>query len=250
MRVRPPSLLVSPALRAVKTMVRGPVRLPRAAYSPRLRAVPKLCRRDHRRAGRPPFAPRGEPPPIERPTRNARIRGRSRHASAERRRRTRIWRGGGQTPSGGSPLLLSRRRHSGRQPCGFWIRRRAAVTGRVPPICAASGYALGAILDRAFSLLKAIWGQEMQHITDRLTEAFACGLVRDVDGPNASQGVGRGAVFDGESPYAAGAFVQMPPGYRPPCEAAAGLGYQPSGQHVAADGWRRLCAVARSTISS
>jgi hypothetical protein len=36
-------------------------------------------------------------------------------------------------------------------------------------------------LNRAFSLLKAIWGQEMQHITDRLTEAFACGLVRDVD---------------------------------------------------------------------
>jgi hypothetical protein len=61
-------------------------------------------------------------------------------------------------------------------------------------------------------------------------------------------GVVRGAVLDGESSYAAGAFVQMPPGYRPPCEAAAGLGYQPSGQHVAADERRRLCAVARSTI--
>ena len=56
MRVRPPTLLVSPALRAVKTNDPHPVRLTRVARSPRLRAVPKRCRRNHRRAGRPPFA--------------------------------------------------------------------------------------------------------------------------------------------------------------------------------------------------
>ena len=37
------------------------------------------------------------------------------------------------TPSGGSPLLLSHRRHSGGNLGGFWIRRRAAATARVPP---------------------------------------------------------------------------------------------------------------------
>jgi hypothetical protein len=36
-------------------------------------------------------------------------------------------------PSGGSPLLLSHRRHSGGNLGGFRIRRRAAVTARVSP---------------------------------------------------------------------------------------------------------------------
>ena len=39
-----------------------------------------------------------------------------RRPAGQGRRAPRCWRGGGQTPSGGSPLLLSHRRHSGRQP--------------------------------------------------------------------------------------------------------------------------------------
>ena len=49
-----------------------------------------------------------------------------RRPAGQGRRAPRCWRGGGQTPSGGSPL-------PGANLGGFWIRRRAPVTARVPP---------------------------------------------------------------------------------------------------------------------
>ena len=50
----------------------------------------------------------------------------SRRPVGRRGRGPRCWRGGGQTPSGGSPLLLSHRRHSGRQP---WRLLDTAASG-------------------------------------------------------------------------------------------------------------------------